>query len=152
MTFSFEALCFLGTLPFPQALCARWGSWVTWLEIGISPQNKNPERVIIIFTRRCGFPLHQKHSFWFYGKLCEFGLKTEILTVPAEDTKQEWHSGISMCVCVYLHLVCSRMLLRSSGQVPNWPHDTVVCMLECDITMKGSWGWKGCWWKTRAFD
>lgn len=103
MTFSFEALYFLGTLPFPQALCTRWGSWVTWLEISISPQNKKPERDIIIFARRCGFPLHQKHSCWFYGKLYEFTLKMERFEfwVPAEDTMKS-DAPASVYVCIYI--------------------------------------------------
>lgn len=141
MTFSFEVLCFLGTLPFPRALCTRWGSWVTRLEISISPQNKKPERDIIIFARRCGFPLHQKRSCWFYGKLHERlkRMKRRDFSSEFQFHNGEWRSGI--CIRVRLHLVCSWTLRRSSGRVPNWPHDTAVCMLGLrELLMKNTRG------------
>lgn len=111
------------------------------LEISISPQNKKPEKVIFIFAKRCGFPLHQKHLYGFYL----YGKNWEIFkTVLAEDS--------SICVCLYLYLGCSCMRLHSWGRVQNWPHDIVACILQYGITIKESCGWKECWRETQPFE
>lgn len=151
MMFSYEALYFLGTLPFPPAMYLLWGSWVTRLEISISPQNNKLKRVIFTFTERCGF-LHTKNIFMVYGDLCKcvllkierFLKQFQLRTVGKMETPA--------CVCLYLRLGCSCMRLHSWGHVPNWPHDSVACMLQCDITVKKSCGWKKSWRKTQQFD
>lgn len=78
-TFSFAALCFLGTLTFPQASTVlyphwlNWGSWVTLVEISISPQNKKPGSVLsVISTIHPALwfsSSHQIHSLWFPSQI-----------------------------------------------------------------------------------
>lgn len=121
MMFSYEALYFLGTLPFPPAMYSLWGSWVTRLEISISPQNNKLKRVIFTFTERCGF-LRTKNIFMVYGDLCKCVLlKIEIFkTVPAEDSRQGVDSGMCMFVSTSGVFMYAASFLRARAKLTTW--------------------------------
>lgn len=129
-TFSFAALCFLGTLTFPQASAVlyphwlNWGSWVTLVEISISPQNKEPGSVpSVISTIHPALRFsssHQIHSLWFLGEL--EGFKSfQLRTVR----KRETTASVFVSTCSIF-----RVQLLSWGWAVNWPQYTTVCVAE----------------------